>query len=199
MAQSHPQTSKTLTSAMIQSYWTCASCIMLSGADITILVQVFMMHENASTHHWHMQNYKYALHRRCFFSGQKSTGVSQHLLRRNYSSSSLPFPISDLISTVPTKLMTPALSTMHKEKWKALSHLNGKYSESLEKDKANIKNHKKYVYCTPMYFLHTHGTFKFSILRFLKGMLHIILTFICFDITHIYPSASISLTSFDFW
>lgn len=136
-------------------------CIMLSGADITILVWVFTMHENASTHHWHIQNYKYALHIQCFFSGQKLTGVSQHLLRRNYSPSSLPFSISDLISTVPTKLMIPALFTMHKEKPKALSHLNGKYSESLEKDKANIKNHKKYVYCTPMDFLHTdaHSNF----------------------------------------
>lgn len=144
MAQSHPQISKTLTSATIQSYWTCASCIMLSAADITILVWVFMMCEDASTHLWHIKNYN-ALHIRCFFSGQKSTGVRQHLLRRNCSSSSLPFPISGLISTVPTKLMIPALSTMHEEKQKALTHLNSKYSESLEKDKANIKNHKKYA------------------------------------------------------
>lgn len=136
---------------MIQSYWTCATCITLSEADITILVWVSMMHENASTHHWFIENYN-ALHI-CFFSGQKLTGVTQQLSRRNCSASSLSFHISDLISSAPTKLI-PVLSTMHEEKQKALSHLNGKYSESLEKDKANIKNHKKYAYSTPMYFLH---------------------------------------------
>lgn len=57
--------------------------------------------------------------------------------------------------------MIPSLSTMHEEKQKILGHLNGKYSESLEKDKTNIKNHKKYAYSTPMYFLNTdaHSNF----------------------------------------
>lgn len=138
--------SKTLTSAMIQSHWSCAPCITLSEADITILVWVFMMHENASTHHWHTEkHFTYE-----FFSGQKSTGVRQHLFRKNCSSSSLPFPISGLISSFSTKLTIPAPSTMHEEKQKALNHLNGKYLESLEKDKANIKNNKKYAYSTPM-------------------------------------------------
>lgn len=118
---------------------------------------VSMMHENASTHHWHIEN---ALQIQWFFSGQKLTGVSQQLSRRNCSSSSFPLHVLDLISSVPTKLI-PALSTMHEEKQKALSHLNGKYSEPLEKDKANIKNHTKYAYSTPMYILHTdaHSNF----------------------------------------
>lgn len=77
------------------------------------------------------------------------------------STSSLSFPISNLISSIPTKLMIPALSTMHEEKQKALSHLNGKYSEPLEKDKANIKNHKKQAYSTPMYLLHTDARSNF--------------------------------------
>lgn len=46
---------------------------------------------------------------------------------------------------------------------------------------------------------YTHMHIQIFYTKILKGMLHIILTFICFDITHIYPSASISLTSFDFW
>lgn len=100
------------------------------------------------------QNYN-ALHTQCFFDGQKSTGVSQHLLGGKYSCSSLPSPISDFISTAPTKPMVPAFSTMHEEKWKALSHLNCKHSESLEEDKANIKNHKKYAHSTLEFLLHT--------------------------------------------
>lgn len=52
-------------------------------------------------------------------------------------------------------VMVPVFSTMHEEKWKAFSHLNCKQSESLDKDKANIKNHLKYAYSTLVFLLHT--------------------------------------------
>lgn len=90
-----------------------------------------MMHENASTHHWQIQNYN-ALHTQYLFEGQKSTGISQHLFWGELQLFSPLFPHFRFNLNSSWK----AFSTMHEEKWKALSF------ESLEEDKVNINNKK---------------------------------------------------------
>lgn len=155
MAQSCPQISKTLTSAMIQSYWPCASCTTLPGTHITILCWFFMMHENASTHHWQMQTELQCTPHTVFLRWSKVHWSQSASFLGEIQLFFPPFPHFRFYLNSSYKAMVPAFSTMHEEKWKALSHLNCKHSESLEEDKANIKNHKKYAPSTPEFLLHT--------------------------------------------